>query len=359
MTSLARSQSTSVQPQSHKAILRKALPRFITERLGARLRLNGRPLAISHQITNRCMCKCQSCLWTHNDWRDVPTEQVKEFYAQAGNKGFAVLAITGGEPFLRKDLGELVRFAKEKAGMSVILFTTGYFLEKRMHEVLPWVDVLILSLDSAKRERHDEIRGLPGLYDRLMSAARAARTNYPDLSIHLNCCVQKGVEEEIDDLVGIAEELGVKISFDVITEARNGSDGDAFTSTNAALPLAELSATCADLGRRKKQGAPIVNSERYFDYHAQGQPGYRCHLPKLVLCVDGRGNVEDCLDLNKPIANIKESSLKEILAKPRMRQLRCDAEACSSCNSPTMVDLSNIWERPWLLFARRGLSLEA
>ena len=42
---------------------------------------------------------------------------------------------------------------------------------------------------------------------------------------------------------------------------------------------------------------------------------------------------------------------------PRFKQLRADAEACSSCNSPTMVDLSAFWENPALAMAPGGIAL--
>jgi polyhydroxyalkanoate synthesis regulator phasin len=38
-------------------------------------------------------------------------------------------------------------------------------------------------------------------------------------------------------------------------------------------------------------------------------------------------------------------------------QLREWAEKCCTCNSPTMVDLSNIWEDPSILFESQGISL--
>ena len=73
--------------------------------------------------------------------------------------------------------------------------------------------------------------------------------------------------------------------------------------------------------------------------------------------VDGRGNAEYCLNLDRPIGNIRETPLKEIMAMARFKQLRADAEACSSCNSPTMVDLSKFWENPALALEPGGIAL--
>jgi MoaA/NifB/PqqE/SkfB family radical SAM enzyme len=114
---------------------------------------------------------------------------------------------------------------------------------------------------------------------------------------------------------------------------------------------------CAHLLEKKRAGAPILNSELYFRYFIEGQPGYRCHFPKLAMSVDGRGYVEDCLNLERPIANIRETPLNEIMKLQRFAQLRQDAEKCSSCNSPTMVDLSHVWETPQLIFERGGIAI--
>lgn len=334
---------------------RDAVARLVAAAFEAKLRNDGMPFLLAHFVTNRCMCSCASCLWKHNDWEDVPLDVLKRFYMEAREAGFLAAAFTGGEPFLRKDLGELVRFVKEEAGMRLLVFTTGYFLEKRMDEVLPYLDMMIVSVDSARPERHDEIRGLSGLFDRLVRGVRLARRRYPDLSLQMNTCIQVGIEDEIDELVALAKRLDVRISFDVITEFRNAGEGNHFTETSTGLALPALQAVCDHLVSLKRGGAPIVNSDRYFDYFRQGKPGYRCHHPKLVMSVDGRGFVEDCLNLERPIGNIKESSLAEIMARPRFKQLRADAEQCSSCSSPTMVDLSHLWENPGIALLGSGI----
>jgi MoaA/NifB/PqqE/SkfB family radical SAM enzyme len=332
--------------------------RLVNRAIQAKVQADGRPFIVGHLITQRCMCDCRSCLWKHNEYEDVPTEDIKRFYAQAAEEGFLAAAFSGGEPFLRKDLGEILRFVKEEADMAILLFTTGWFLEERMDEALPYIDMLMLSLDSARPERHDEIRGLPGLFDRLMAAVDRANQRYPDLSKQFNVCVQKGIAEEIDDLIAIATETGLRMSFDVITEFRHGKDDSHFVDTDMGLSPQELRSICTELLERKRQGAPILNSELYFKYFVDGRPGYRCHLPKLALCmVDGRGNVEDCLDLDRPIVNIRDMPLKEIMELPRFKQLRQDAESCCSCNSPTMVDLSHFWENPQLVFEQGGIAI--
>lgn len=333
---------------------RDAVARLVARSFDAKLKNDGRPFMLAHWITNRCMCKCASCLWRHNDWEEVPYEEITRFYAEAKQEGFLATAFTGGEPFLRKDFGDIVRYVKQEAGMSILTFTTGFFLQKRMHEVLPHLDMLVVSLDSAIPERHDEIRGVTGLFEKAVQGAQEAKRAYPDLSIQFNTCVQKGIENEIDGLLELAKRVGIRISFDVITEFRHGEEENA-AETDCGLGLPELQKVCADLIQRKAVGAPIVNSDRYFQYFVDGRPGYTCHHPKLLMGVDGRGNIEDCLNLDQPIANILDMALKDILELPRFKQLRSDAERCCTCSSPTMVDLSHLWENPAIAFTPGGI----
>lgn len=337
--------------------VQEALGRIATKAVEGRMSGHGRPFVVGCFVTNRCNCKCESCLWRHNDWQDTPTADLKRFFGEARDEGFVAVAITGGEPFLRKDLGELVAHIKGELGMPILLFTTGWFLQARHAEVLPHIDMLVMSLDSARAERHDAIRGLRGLFDRVMAGADLVREQYPHLSWQFNCCVQNGVEEEVDDLIALAVAKETRISFDVITEFRNGEDSTHFTETGASLPPDALKAVCARLLEHRRAGAPVVNSELYFDYFVRGRPGYRCHLPKLVMFIDGRGYVENCLDLDHPLGNIRDMSVAEIMARPEFAALRADAERCSTCSSPTMVDISHFWEDPSLIFQSGGITV--
>jgi MoaA/NifB/PqqE/SkfB family radical SAM enzyme len=335
----------------------EAVSRLVGRAIEARVSGDGRPFIVAHLVTNRCMCSCASCLWKDNDCEDVPLEELKRFYREAREGGFVAAALSGGEPFLRKDLGALVHYLKEEVRFLTALFTTGWFLERRMDEVLPYIDLLIVSADSARPERHDAIRGLPGLFAALTRGVRLARERYPDLPIRLNCCVQRGVEGEIDDLCSLADSLDVRISFDVVTELRHGDGDRAYRETDVGLAPEALRRVCTRLLELKRAGAPIVNSEYYFDYFVRGRPGYRCHLPKLVMFVDGRGNLEHCLDLTRPLGNLRDAPLADLMASARFRRLRVEAEGCSTCNSPTMVDLSHFWEEPQSIFRQEGIAL--
>lgn len=69
--------------------------------------------------------------------------------------------------------------------------------------------------------------------------------------------------------------------------------------------------------------------------------------------VNSNGDIEDCLQLDKPIANLRKFSVKEAMNLPRFQQFLKNTENCYSCNSPTMIDTSYVWE-DWSLITKSG-----
>ena len=130
-----------------------------------RARSRRRPHTLSHLITSRCNARCATCLWRDATSGEADTETVAWLYRAAGRAGLVQLVVWGGEPLLREDLGVLLRIAK-KSGLYVTLITNGWSVRERWSELRGSVDVLILSVDEVG-SRHDEMRGLPGLYGRV------------------------------------------------------------------------------------------------------------------------------------------------------------------------------------------------
>ena len=76
----------------------------------ARARLSGTPIVLSHLVTGRCCCKCETCLWRDLGGGDELTaDQIVEVYRDAAACGIALLSLWGGEPLLRPDLPQIVQ----------------------------------------------------------------------------------------------------------------------------------------------------------------------------------------------------------------------------------------------------------
>jgi sulfatase maturation enzyme AslB (radical SAM superfamily) len=72
--------------------------------------------------------------------------------------------------------------------------------------------------------------------------------------------------------------------------------------------------------------------------------------------VNSNGDVENCLQKDKPLANLRKNSVNEVLQSPLFKKFIKETENCYSCNSPTMIDTSYIWNDISLLTKSGGIT---
>ncbi len=140
------------------------------------LKHGSSPIYLVLFITERCNARCKHCLLADGVHKpDKSAELTIDEIELLSKKMDPLLFLlpTGGEPFMRPDLGEIVTlFYKNNRVRNVGIPTNGFFTErivdtvKNILETCPGIDLGIdVSLDGIK-ERHDEIRGVPGLFDK-------------------------------------------------------------------------------------------------------------------------------------------------------------------------------------------------
>jgi Fe-coproporphyrin III synthase len=127
-------------------------------------------------VTSRCNSLCRTCFYFDklNSLDDLTTPQIERISATA--PPFRKLWLSGGEPFLREDLAEIVAmFARRNGVRNVNLPTNGLLPEKifrtvdRMLELCPDVSIdLNFSLDGLANT-HDSIRGVPNNFVRTLA----------------------------------------------------------------------------------------------------------------------------------------------------------------------------------------------
>jgi sulfatase maturation enzyme AslB (radical SAM superfamily) len=87
------------------------------------------PIYASFSITNKCMYHCWHCYIHNLKEEDMSTEDAEKIVRKLQELGTSVIAFTGGEPLVRKDICEIIsNIDADKS--SVVLFTTGYGLTK-------------------------------------------------------------------------------------------------------------------------------------------------------------------------------------------------------------------------------------
>jgi radical SAM protein with 4Fe4S-binding SPASM domain len=120
------------------------------------------------------------------------------------------LILTGGEPFLRKDLFEIAGYATEKK-FTTVLGTNGVLLRENEAKAMRAHGVLgaSISLDSTDRAKHDAFRRLPGAWDGAIRATRVLTDEGLDFSLHMS--VTDWNVGEVPAMIDLAKHLGAKV----------------------------------------------------------------------------------------------------------------------------------------------------
>ena len=313
--------------------------------VGARLGV-GHPLYLVHALTARCNARCGFCAWNpefYDATQQLPTPAIKQLYTDARKAGFVGVSIWGGEPLVHADFEEVVRHAKE-LGLATNMVTNGFLIEKKLDAIVPYIDRLSISVDHPS-SRHDELRGIKGLFERIVSATRAVRARAPKKPIIFICTLQKANVDPatLRKLVELMDELGVLGVFNGLREeaATEGGDAglDAYSPTRA-----QLAEAFTQLRALKQAGWPILNSYTHLEMMQAGPPVYRCHWPKFMLPIEANGDVVDCMHWGtRPIANLKTMRFEEVMKHPRLRALAGkQGEACHKCVSIHRVEISEV-----------------
>ncbi len=318
----------------------------ITRQLaGARFR-HKHPVYLVHALTARCNARCGFCAWNpefYDPKEQLSTPAIKELYSDARRLGFIGLSIWGGEPLLHPDFEEIAGHAHD-LGLLTNMVTNGFLLPKKLDAVARTIDRVSISLDHPS-SKHDELRGIRGLFDTIVEGTRALRRRVPDKTIIYVCTLQKANVDvrTLRQLAELMADLGVLGVFNGLREEAATPGGDAGIDRYAPS-AGELRRAFETLEDLKRRGYPIMNSKTHMGMMQDGPPVYRCHWPKFMLPVEANGDIVDCMHWGtRPIGNLKQASLAELLQSPRLKELAGSAgESCHKCVSIHRVEISEV-----------------
>lgn len=188
------------------------------------------PCRIIARLTNRCNLRCRQCgQWGNSGhhkqvneessvFKELSTEQWKKVIDQLSLKTFFCphIHFFGGEPFLRKDIFELIQYASSRT-MITGVNTNGTVLKGQSKKIIAsGLDYIIISLDGPE-EINNSIRLGPGnRYDRvisavqeLVSAKKMNRTYFPIIEICFTLTPEN--QDHILETAQIVKGLGVDV----------------------------------------------------------------------------------------------------------------------------------------------------
>jgi Fe-coproporphyrin III synthase len=167
----------------------------------------GYPTDVSIITTYRCQMRCKMCdIWEN------PTDSKKEIQAKELEMlpNFKFVNITGGEPFVRRDLEDIVEVMYKKSPR-IVISTSGWHTERiiKMAERFPQIGIRV-SIEGLS-QKNDDLRGREGSFDRAMRLLLTLK-EMGIKDIGYGCTVSNKNSEDMLWLYKLSRELGMEFA---------------------------------------------------------------------------------------------------------------------------------------------------
>jgi len=168
-------------------------------------------------VTGRCNLACFFChhegytpnICSAGAGKEMSPGEIRTVVEVAAGQGINRVKLTGGEPLLREDLGQIIKEVGAVAGIGeVSLVTNGVLLEERVGD-LEGVSRINVSIHTTQPNIYRKITGRD-LHGKVLKGIEA--TVKAGLPVKLNMTVLKGLnEDEVEGMVELAKRMGTDL----------------------------------------------------------------------------------------------------------------------------------------------------
>lgn len=330
-------------------------------------------MIISWNTTNQCNMFCDHCYREAGAKaaEELSTAEGKDLLDEIARAGFHIMIFSGGEPFMRDDIFDLVAHARSR-GLRPVFGSNGTLIDRAVVRELKQVGAAAvgISLDSVDPEKHDRLRKFNGGWEAAVQAIHYLRE--AEVKVQLNTTVMEWNYGEVEAITDLAIKLGAgahHIFFLVPTGRAVNIEEESLRAEQYERLLErilrkqqevdiELKPTCApQFMRIAKQLNIPVRFER------------GC-LAGTAYCIIGpKGDVQPCAYLNIAVGNVRETPFSRLWQESEVFQrLRTEEyggecgecgyrKICGGCRARAYYyhDGDYMAEEPWCLYhGRRG-----
>jgi MoaA/NifB/PqqE/SkfB family radical SAM enzyme len=259
------------------------------------------PDQVTISITEECPNRCLHCALpdTGHHHRLEPDE-VKNVVGQVLDLGTTLVIFDGGEPATYRELPDLVRSVDDRA-ISTIFTSGAGFTPKLAHDLKDaGLYAVNVSLDSAREDEHDRMRGRSGAFRDAMKAVKNALD--AGLLVDLYVVLRRDNVSEIEDFHRLASEVGAHelTFFEVVPVGRWWEEHESVLSEEDHAALDEF-----------VMGA---SSPRIFSVPAAFRE-FGCFAGRNWMHITPEGDVYPCACLPRAVGNVRRELVRKIWRK--------------------------------------------
>ncbi|MEE9558781.1 MAG: radical SAM protein [Candidatus Brocadiales bacterium] len=321
------------------------------------LRWTPAPALCTFLITWRCELKCSMCsIPEREDKAEMDTDQIKAVFDQLDQ--LDVVRITGGEPFVRDDLEEVVRHIIKVSDPSVMMINTNGI---QTQKIVEFADELgsprfhfRVSLDGVD-SHHDDIRGAKSFdkaYATLDGLVRLRERR--GIALGVNLTITRGNIDQIEPLQEMCDGLGVDLQYQlarddrILLESRSDTDEmgkrgefsflDPFTPEEIDRILENILKDTQSFNFREGLIKKFFNEglKNRLLYNKK-TPSTRCVALTSHIRILPTGEVPVCIHSNTIVGDLTKQDFRELWYGEEMERYRETVRNCPGCWMPCEV----------------------
>lgn len=163
---------------------------------------NMNNFVVDFQVTSRCNLKCKFCCGADKNKIDVTFDEICNAVDKLASIGTDRIVITGGEPLIRTDIDEIIKYIHKK-GINVYLSTNGCYIEEHIDIVNKYVDCVGLPLDGNDHDICYKMSRNSNQIETTFNAMQIIRKYCPDVIIKIGTVVSKINQKNIESIGNI------------------------------------------------------------------------------------------------------------------------------------------------------------
>ena len=276
-------------------------------------------------VTYRCNSRCTMC----NTWQ-FPSDRRREIEPEDLKTlpSLNRLNITGGEPFLRDDLGDILDTVRSKA-KRVVISTNGFATRKILEIMKDRRDVGVRISFDGIGDTHNRVRGVPRAHGRALDSLKGLKKlGIKDLGIAVTISDQNA--HDLVPLFKLACDHDVELATAILHNAYYFHKEDNVINDKTRVD-AEIRKLMREYLRsfHPKDWFRAYFTKGIMEHMHGGRRELKCTMASDAFFIDPYGDIRPCNVMDYSFGNIKQKSFIDIWNSPAAAEARLRVGRCN------------------------------
>lgn len=247
-------------------------------------------------VTENCNLSCVHCYVDKTGELQLSFQEIKRIIDQLAQAGCFFITFTGGEPFLRKDFLDIIKYARDKE-FSVDILSNGNLITASIAKKLAEMNIsrVQISIYSAIPKVHDSVTRINGSFEKSKKAIKFLHNN--KIKVHIACLIMSLNFPTYKTVKSLVKKMSVTWSISYPVRARHSGEKDTYALRIRKEQLKKL------LLENKKQLCQRFLKEK-------NEPV--CHAGSAICFISANGNLNPCILFPLKLGNLKKEKLSDI-----------------------------------------------